>query len=178
MNMTFTYKDGKPEGAFVVAHDITDRKRMEEELRKSKEELEVRVRERTAELAQSKEQLRILASQILSAQENERKRIALAVHDVLGSSLSAIKFKAEEALLHLPKDGNLNISKPLEALIPLIQDTIEESRRIQSDLRPPILDDLGIVPTLSWFCRRFGTIYNGIKVERAVTIGKRQYRNI
>ncbi len=170
LNMTFTYKDGKPEGAFVVAHDITDRKRMEEKLRKSKEELEVRVRERTSELAQSKEQLRILASQILSAQENERKRIALAVHDVLGSSLSAIKFKAEEALLHLPKDGNLNISKPLEALIPLIQDTIEESRRIQSDLRPPILDDLGIVPTLSWFCRRFGTIYNGIKVERAVTI--------
>ena len=130
---------------------------MEEELRQSRDELEVRVRERTAELAQSnkeltmeiaerrkmeqalqesKEQLRILASQILSAQENERKRIALEVHDVLGSSLSAIKFKAEEALLHLPKDGTLNISKPLETLIPLVQDTIEEARRIQADLRP------------------------------------------
>ncbi len=121
-------------------------------------------------LQESKEQLRILASQILSAQENERKRIALEVHDVLGSSLSAIKFKVEEAMLHLPKDGTLNISRPLGTLIPLIQDTIEEVRRIQSDLRPPLLDDLGIVPTLSWFCRRFETIYSGIKVEQAVAI--------
>ena len=164
---------------------------MEEELRKSHDELEVRVQERTAELdernkeltieiverlkmeqalQESKEQLRILASQILSAQENERKRIALEVHDVLGSSLSAIKFKAEEAMLHLPKDGPSDISRPLEALIPLIQDTIEEARRIQSDLRPPLLDDLGIVPTLSWFCRRFETIYSRTKVEQAVAI--------
>ena len=64
----------------------------------------------------------------------------------------------------------MDISRPLEALIPLIQDTIEEARRIQSDLRPPLLDDLGIVPTLSWFCRRFETIYSGIKVEQAVAI--------
>ena len=150
----------------VVFSDVTERKKLEKELRRSRDELEIRVRERTTELAlsnkgltieieerqraeqalqESKEQLRILASQILSAQENERKRIALEVHDVLGSSLSAIKFKAEEAMLHLPKDGPSDISRPLEALIPLIQDTIEEARRIQSDLRPPLLDDLGIV---------------------------------
>ncbi len=177
----------------MVFLDVSERKRVEEELRQSRNELEIRVLERTAELAQSneeltieiaerlkmeqalqesKKQLRILASQILSAQENERKRIALEVHDVLGSSLSAIKFKAEEALGHLPKDGTLNraISKPLETLIPLIKDTIEEARRIQADLRPPLLDDLGILATLSWFCRRFETIYSGIEVEQAITI--------
>ena len=161
-------------------------------LANARDELEVRVLERTAELAQSnkeltieiaerrkmeqallesKDQLRILASKILSAQENERKRIALEVHDVLGSSLSAIKFKAEEALLQLPQDGSSNnFSRSLEALIPLVQETIDEARRIQADLRPSLLDDLGIVPTLSWFCRRFETIYSGIKVENAVTI--------
>jgi signal transduction histidine kinase len=123
-------------------------------------------------LQESKKQLRILASQILTAQENERKRISLEVHDVLGSSLSAIKFKAEEALQHLSKNGTLNIliSKPLEALIPLVQDTIDEARRIQANLRPPILDDLGIVTTLSWFCRRFEMINSAIKVEQAITI--------
>ena len=73
-------------------------------------------------------------------------------------------------MLHLPKDRPSDISRPLEALIPLIQDTIEETRRIQSDLRPPLLDDPGIVPTLSWFCRRFETIYSHIQVEQAVAI--------
>ena len=175
-----------------LEREMGKRKRAEEKTQELLAALEVRVQERTAELAQkneeltieiaerlkmeqalteSKKQLQILASKILSAQENERKRIALEVHDVLGSSLSAIKFKAEEALLHLPKDeGILNISKPLETLVPLVQDTIGEVRRIQADLRPPLLDDLGIVPTLSWFCRRFETIYSGIKVENAVIL--------
>lgn len=160
-------------------------------LHQSHDQLERVVRERTADLAQrneeltieiaerlkmeqslreSREQLRILAFQVLAAQENERKRIALEIHDVLGSSLSAIKYKAEEALQNLPKDRFPNISKPLEALIPIVQDTIEEVRRIQADLRPPLLDDLGIAPTLSWFCRRFETIYSGIRIEQAVSI--------
>ena len=151
--------------------------------------MDVRVRERTAELfvaneglrkeiaehqkaeealQESKEQLRILASKILTAQEDERKRIALEVHDVLGSSLSAIKFKVEEALMNIPQDVNPNPS--LEVLIPLIQETIDEARRIQADLRPPLLDDLGLLATISWFCRRFETIYSAIHVEQMITI--------
>ncbi len=73
-------------------------------------------------------------------------------------------------MLHLPKDRPSDISRPLEALIPLIQDTIGEARRIQSDLRPPLLDDLGIVPTLSWFCRRVETIYSNIAVKPSITL--------
>ena len=141
--------------------NITDIKRAEEELRKSR-----------TELLLVNETLRYLSSKLVTIQEDERKRISRDIHDVLGSALSAIKFKVEEVLLRLPKDGPLDIfiSKSLESLVPFIQDTIEETRRIQTDLRPPILDDLGIVATLSWFCRRFQTIYSGIKVEQTVTI--------
>ena len=53
LNMTFTYKDGKPEGAVVVAHDITERKRAEEALRNAHDQLEMRVQERTHELREA-----------------------------------------------------------------------------------------------------------------------------
>jgi signal transduction histidine kinase len=153
-----------------LAKQVLAREMAEEELRKSRDELSIRVQERTAEILQVNETLHNLSSKLMSVQENERKRVALEVHDVLGSSLSAIKFKAEEAVYHLPKDGTLNVSKPLETLTSLVQDTIEAARRIQADLRPPLLDDLGIVATLVWFCRRFETIYSGIKVEQTVII--------
>ena len=174
------------ETAVIKNHEL---KKAQEELRRSRDELDVRVHERTAELflaneglrkeiaehqkaeaalQESKEQLRILASKILTAQEVERKRIALEVHDILGSSLSAIKFKVEEALINIP--NQISVSNPLEVLIPLIKETIEEARRIQADLRPPLLDDLGLLATISWFCRRFETIYSTIHIEQKITI--------
>jgi signal transduction histidine kinase len=53
----------------------------------------------------------------------------------------------------------------ISGVIRVIEEGIEECRRMQQDLRPSILDDLGILATLSWFCRRYQTIYTGIKVE-------------
>jgi signal transduction histidine kinase len=146
---------------FPEVRDLTGIKQTEEELRKSQ-----------AELFQVNETLHYLSSKLVTAQEDERRRIALEVHDVLGSSLSAIKFKVEDVLLRLPQDGTLDISisKSLESLIPFIRDTIEETRRIQTDLRPPILDDMGIVATLSWFCRRFKMIYSDTKIEQTIFI--------
>ncbi len=176
------------ETAVIKNHEL---KKAQEELRRSRDELDVRVRERTAELflaneglrkeiaehqkaeealQESKKQLRILASKILTAQEDERKRVALEVHDILGSSLSAIKFKVEEVLSNIPQDQMPAKSNLIEVLIPFIKETMEEARRIQADLRPPLLDDLGIIATISWFCRRFETIYSAIRVEKMITI--------
>ena len=128
-------------------------------------------RNRTEEaLAESEKQRRSLAAQLLEVQEKERKRIALEIHDVLGSSLGAIKYKLESLVSNISTVDIKTLADSMNALIPIVQETIGEVRRLQSDLRPPLLDDLGIVPTLSWFCRRFETIYSGIKVENAVTI--------
>jgi len=132
--------------------DISERKRGEEALQKSEK------------------QLRFLSSQLLTAQEAERKRIAQELHDDIGQILSAIKFGVEDTLTLMSNGRSSASAKALEGLIPLVQNGIEEVRRICMDLRPSILDDLGILATISWFCREFHTIYSGIEIETQISV--------
>jgi signal transduction histidine kinase len=157
--------------ANFYGRDMTDRKRAEEvlgqrtlELQHLSEMLEQKVQERTAELERANKTLQELSSKLLSAQEDERKRIAGELHDTIGSCLSGVKYKIENVLQQLGKTANVT-EESLSSVIPVIQDGIEECRRMQQDLRPAMLDDLGLLATLSWFCRRYQTIYTGIKVE-------------
>jgi len=62
----------------------------------------------------------------------------------------------------------------LEALIPLVQQASEEARRIHTDLRPSLLDDLGITATVSWFCRECEKLYSGLRIERLIDIEEEQ----
>ena len=135
--------------------DITKRKEIEMALRKSEQEL------------------RLLSSQLISAQEKERKRIAQELHDSIGQSLGAIKFSLENVLNQMSGDGPRPGAKLLRNVIPLTQKAIEEVRRIVMDLRPSTLDDLGILPTISWFCRRFQDIYSGIRIDSAIELEER-----
>jgi signal transduction histidine kinase len=114
------------------------------------------------ELKDSETRLRYLSSQLLAVQENERKRIAVELHDSIGQMLTAIKFKIESIL------QEKNKKKSLEALVPLVRETIEETRRIQMDLRPSTLDDIGILATLDWFCREYQRIYSHIRIEKEI----------
>jgi signal transduction histidine kinase len=149
----------------------------QEALQRAYDELEHRVEERTAEivrasekLRRSEEELRLLSSQLLTAQENERGRIARELHDGLGQSLSAIKFKLEEVHSAVGKGIGEADVKSLGPIISLIQNAVEEVRRITMDLRPSTLDDLGILATITWFSREFQKIYSAIKVEREIKI--------
>jgi len=132
--------------------DITERKRAEEALR------------------ESENWLRHLSSQLLTVQENERKRIAREIHDGIGQILTAIKFKVEDITQQMSKGKAIVKEKSLETIIPLIQESIEEVRRIQMDLRPSTLDDLGILATTDWFCREFEKIYSTIHIEKLINI--------
>ena len=115
LNISFTEKDGKPEGALVVAHDITERKRMEEELRKSRNELEIKVQERTAELAGANKELQEeivrrekAEQQLLQAQKLEAIGTLTGgiAHD-FNNILGAVVINSEMALLDLPGESGL-----------------------------------------------------------------------
>jgi PAS domain S-box-containing protein len=132
--------------------DITERKRAEEALK------------------QSEEQLRFLSSRLLVAQEEERRRIAGELHDSIGQSLAAIKFNVENVLKETGKDLNGKTVNSLQQIIPLVQNSMEEVRRIYTGLRPSMLDDLGIIATIGWFCREYQKTYIGICFQHQMEI--------
>ena len=154
-----------------LEREVVERKKAEEALRKAHDELEMRVQERTAELARANETLRNLSSKLLSAQEDERKRIASDLHDTIGSCLVGVKYKVESALQQIRKSSG-SATESLDGVLPRIHEAIDECRRIQLDLRPSMIDDLGLLPTLSWFCRTFEQTYPGIRVEQKMDIGE------
>jgi PAS domain S-box-containing protein len=109
--------------------------------------------------------LREISRKILDSQENERKLVAQEIHDSISGDLAAIKLSLEEKLSKMkgdPPDDTIS----LEKIISMIEDTIQETRRISARLRPSMLDDLGLLPTVDWFCREFEKNYPEIRVVR------------
>jgi PAS domain S-box-containing protein len=111
-----------------------------------------------------------LSWQLLTTQETERKRIATDLHDGLGQSLSAMKFSVEQALCSPDLNASGEFAGVLAGLVPKFKEVLEEVRRIAMNLRPAMLDDLGILATLSWFLREFEATYRTIAVDRDISI--------
>ncbi len=88
------------------------------------------------------------------------------MHDSLGSSLGALKYKMEDLIHHLPERDIQQVGETLGSLVPVIQQIMGETRRMQKELRPPLLDDLGILPTLSWYSREFQKINPSMAIEQ------------
>lgn len=148
------------EGVFVLGNviDVTEQVRIQDELRRSEQALHQ------------------LSSLLIVAQENERKRIANELHDGIGQRLSAIKFSVEDVLRSCDSVGNASHFVRLQDVVEKIRDTIEEVRRTSMDLRPSILDDLGLMATINWFCREFGTMFPWIEVVKEVDILEKDIR--
>jgi len=163
----------------------------EEALRRSNEELERRVEKRTAALAaanrrllreieerrqietamrQSRRDLRMLSARLMCAEETERRRIARELHDGIGQALGAIKYGIENTLRSLEKKLDDSSVRPLESIAAFAADTIEDVRRIVNDLHPSSLEDLGILATIRWFCRKFQTLYSEIRISTQLTV--------
>ena len=173
-------------GILLVVTDVSELKQAEDLRTRSAVELERRVEQRTEELLRSNQELmrvivereeagqalkesqsesRMLSAQLQTAQERERKRISMELHDSVNQSLSAIKFAIGHAT-QIAQRGDAGLAmQMLDALVPMVQATMEEVRRISIDLRPRSLDDFGIITTLGWFSREIGRLYQGVEIR-------------
>ena len=104
-----------------------------------------------------------VAGRVLRAQEEERRRLALELHDQIGQSLTALTFHAEAIAQRLASEPSrlaVQVQRQAEQLIALTQRTLAEVQTLSRQLRPPLLDDLGLVAALHWLAddvrERFG----------------------
>lgn len=182
-------KDMEMGGQFIVLiiEDISETKREAQLLEAYTEELYRKIQHQSLQLSQantalmdevnsrhqtsqslekSQAQLKTLSEKLLIAHEEERKRIAAELHDGIGQSISAIKFGLENSML--ARDGDASMlfdDKQLGVVVSRLQAVVEEIRRISMGLRPAMLDDLGLLPTLNWFFREYQGTYENIRLK-------------
>jgi PAS domain S-box-containing protein len=129
-----------------------------------------------AALEQSREELRRLSANLQSVREEEKTRIARELHDDLGQQLTALKMDLaalEPALAppsHAPQRIDAEVAGRLRGMQRMIDSTVASLRRIAADLRPVMLDDLGLAPAIEWLAHDFTNRY-GIAVERSIATG-------
>ncbi|MBC2716127.1 MAG: PAS domain S-box protein [Desulfobacteraceae bacterium] len=139
---------GTTYGVCGISSDISDRKQAEEELTKSHEKL------------------RNLSVYLQSAREQERTHIAREVHDDLGQALTAIKLDLSWLKEKIPKKEK-TVVKKAEKTIALVHNAIKSVQRIISELRPGLLNDLGLAAAMEWQIKEFEE-RTGIKTDMTI----------
>lgn len=120
------------------------------------------------------DELRQVSAQRLHVQEEERARLARELHDGVGQSLSAIKFLVEHTLGQAYPNERRGQMERMRALVPKIQDTVEDVRRMSMALRPSTMDDLGVVATITWFLREMKAACPNLIVEHRLEVEEPQ----
>ena len=143
------YEGERLVGVRGVLVDVTDRVRADEQLRAYQDHLEHLVDQRTAELRAANDRLASLSQRLMHAQEDERRHIARELHDEIGQALTALRMSLQAARHAHP------IPAPqMDDAIRIAEHTLQQVRDLSLDLRPSLLDDLGLVPALRWYIDR------------------------
>jgi signal transduction histidine kinase len=183
----------------ILRHqDHIENQKTKADLRKAYAELEEKVSARTKDLAytvralqqevndrretekalrQSRHIFRSLSLKIVETQESERRQISKELHDSIGASLAAIKFAIEERLQHMQNTPPADVIS-FEKIIGHIRDTIREVRRISTSLRPSMLDDLGLLATIKWYCQSNRELNEATRIDTDLDIDESEIPEI
>lgn len=165
-------ESGKHTGYAKIARDLTERINFQEELRDAKDNLGVKVQDRTNELESSNESLRvevtrrtesektrvILLRKIVKTQENERKRIAREIHDHIGQQITALQLQLQLLLDKYEKDSEL--TKEITKVKATASRIDSEVDFLAWELRPSVLDDLGLSAAMKRFVEDWSRQFN------------------
>ena len=159
----------------MISGEMTRQIQAEEAMRSTHNALERRVEERTAELVKANDDLRLVVSAHIRAEEEllhyraqlqnlsaglqslleeERTRISREIHDELGQSLTALKFDLSAMGKHLPEGQKLLAGKT-ESMINHVDSILKKVKKIARELRPGLLDDLGLATAIVWQAKEF-----------------------
>ena len=121
------------------------------------------IRERT-------ETLELLSGHMLKSEESHKKKLAFDLHEGLAQTLAALKLQLENG-----RQRRECVAAPecVESIIPVLHEAIQEVRAIATDLRPPSLDDFGLLPTINWLCRELEQRHPRIRIERQISLLER-----
>jgi two-component system sensor histidine kinase UhpB len=111
-------------------------------------------------LWESEQRLRFLTTQLLAAQEGERKRISMELHDELGQSLTVLKLQIRAIERNLREDDQPELKQECRELLEYLDGVIENVRRLSRDLSPSILEDLGLQAALNYLLEGVGKHLN------------------
>jgi len=183
--------------AFVVSN-VTAARHAERELKSLNQDLEQRIADRTERMSEinrtlmlevgrrraaqellrdSKAELEALSLRLVTAQEEERKRISQDLHDSVGQEMSAVKYSLERATLLIQRNDTPQAIQVIKTAIVRTKEVIDEVRAIAMNLRPCALDHLGVVSAIRSLYRRWSGVYGSIAVTEDINVTDQQIPN-
>ena len=135
----FRDKEDKIVNFLATQHDITERKKAEQELR------------------HYSERLRVMAMQLSAAEDNERRRLAHELRDRVGQNLTALSINLSMVRTQLPEEAVAPVSSTLDDSQSILEQTAAIIRDVMSNLQPPVLEEYGLVAALRWYADRFAS---------------------
>jgi len=135
---------GRVLSVICSSKDITGRKQAEEEIRQLLQSVQ-----------EQREELRALGARLSEVEEDERRRLSGELHDRVGQNLTALGINLNILRNQLPAETAGRAGKALEDSLRLVVKTVEDIRNVMAELRPPLLDEYGLLAALRWYGKQF-----------------------